>query len=967
MPGTMKLKRATALASLLALTAVAIAPAAVAQNGTMTSLSERQSIKTDLSPEGEVRSSRLYTQILAEGEGSIELTVPTATKGLRNLDGFTKPAVAADAAVWNLTLPKGQPVARRTVSDYDRELPVSVQAAYTLDGEPIKPADLVGKSGLVSVTYTVKNLTAKPTEIEVKDGLGRKTTETVDVMVPLAGSFSTSLDGRFSALDAPTAVQAGDGRGNTVLNWSLLLFEPLGSNVSTMTWSAQVKDAVVPAATAQVVPVVADGSPVDSGIDNFGDAVSQTTALTQGSTEIDRNTVRVAAGAQQLLDGVTKLADGSRALADGLGDAASGSGELAEGAGKLADGSDELAEGAGKAAAGGKKLATGLGELSGGAGQLSAGLESAREGGTKLSTGLGELAGGAGQLSAGLDSARDGGDKLSAGLGELSNGAGQLSAGLGSAREGGQKLVVGATATQEGAAKAADSSAQIAAGARLLEAGLKDLADAADKLPALAAGIEAYRAQALGGIGAAIGTPGSTFGAGTPSVRTILAGLTANLPNAQAGAAGVAAALKDSADIAGDSGVALQDLADAQAGLVGLIKADLDCTAVPTACARLDALVGAAPPSVHITKAAGESLAANKPALLGAAGILDQVADGLAVTKGDGTPGAQGAVAGAEQILAGVHHSVTNEDGSAQLGLDALQDGVTKLRDGVRTKAAASAGSLAGYQEDLSAGLDFLAGDEALGAVKKGAGDLAGGLVQLDEGAGKLAAGATAAAEGSKELAGGMNQLADGGKRLNEGAFAAAAGSKELSGGINQLADGGRKLHDGSKTAASGAGELATGLGKLDDGTDKLADGAKKLDVGANKLADGLEGAATGSLTIADGLQMAKLGNTNLVNGAQALTEKGTSVLAGEVNDATIEQARKVATLKAASERARAEGLPYPAADGALATGVYRLDLASAEGETSDTTTRLLLALLVLAAMGAGAALTRKTARVVAG
>jgi putative membrane protein len=935
-------KRALTYSALAALSALAIAPGAVAQSGSVSTLSQRQSVNAQLTPTGEVQQARIYTQLLAEGEGVVDLSVPTSTRGLRNLEGFGKPAISGSGAEWTLALREGRPVTRRTVADFEQDLPIALDVRYDLDGQPVEPGDLVGRSGRLTVTTKIRNVSGAATEIVFKDGRGNRRTETAQVTIPLAGTYTTTLDERFSALDAPTAIQAGDGRGNTVLSWSLLLFEPVGSNELELVWSARVDDAEIPPATAQVVPVVAEGSPVDNGAASFADAGRSTTQLTTGALKIDQGVVRLANGAQQLLDGMTRLADGSAALADGLVAAA--------------DGSDALAAGTGKASDGGRKLAGGLGELADGAGTLSAGIGSARTGGGKLAGGLGELAQGAGDLSGGLGAAREGGTKLAGGLGDLTKGAGDLSGGLTSARSGGEQLAAGATTAQAGAASAAENAVKIQQGIKDLEKGLVALADAPDKLPALKDGIEQYRAEALGAIAAAIGTPGSSFPGG-PSARSIVAQVRAGLPSAHEAVTGVSANLKASAAAAKKDGNDLAALADGQIATVNGAKQLLGCATEGSlsvaACGTLDTLLGANPPSLQITKGAGAQLAAKEGDLLMAAGILEAVGQGLSVTRSDGTPGAQGALAGLEQILAGVHTAVGTSDGAAQQGLDALQAGVDRVRDGVRTDAAGGASAIAGFQGQLADGLDTLAGDEALGAIAGGLGDLTKGLGQLDDGGRKLAAGAGAAAGGAGDLTKGLGQLDDGGRKLAAGAGAAAGGAGDLSQGLGQLDDGGRKLAAGAKTAAGGAGDLAKGLGDLD--------------AGANKLATGLDNAAGGATTLSNGLTSAKIGGGNLARGADQLTGEGTSVLAGSVNDATAEQTRKVALLEAAAERARSDGLPFPAPDGATATAVYKLELAAADTTRSDQTTRVAVALVVLAAMGIGAALNRRAVRAIAG
>ena len=40
-------------------------------------------------------------------------------------------------------------------------MPLDICATYVLDGEEVDPADVVGESGELTVTYTVKNVTQR--------------------------------------------------------------------------------------------------------------------------------------------------------------------------------------------------------------------------------------------------------------------------------------------------------------------------------------------------------------------------------------------------------------------------------------------------------------------------------------------------------------------------------------------------------------------------------------------------------------------------------------------------------------------------------------------------------------------------------------------------------------------------------------------------------------------------------------
>ncbi len=216
------------------------APLAVAQSGDA-QLVHRESILSEVDATGTVGTSRIFTQLTVPA-GAREVVLPgQSTAGLRGLSG-PGPAVDGD------TLRFAGSGTIRTVADSTADLPVSIEVRYAIDGEEVDPADVLGHDGEVAVTYVVRNLTAVPTELTLLDGDGETTTETVDVAVPMVGSLSMTLPGSFRDVVAPGAVVVGDGRGGTVVNWSLLLFSPLGSETQEVTWTARASDAVVPGA-----------------------------------------------------------------------------------------------------------------------------------------------------------------------------------------------------------------------------------------------------------------------------------------------------------------------------------------------------------------------------------------------------------------------------------------------------------------------------------------------------------------------------------------------------------------------------------------------------------------------------------------------------------------------------------------------------------------------------------------------
>jgi len=133
-----------------------VAPAAFAAGGQPT-VTNRETVQAYLDANGKVKVARVYDQIAAFGSGSITVANPVSTSNLRNRDGFGNFDVRDGKAVQKIDV-DGE-ARLRTVSDFKGDLPVEVQISYSLDGKPIKAKDVVGKSGLLEVRYTVKNVT----------------------------------------------------------------------------------------------------------------------------------------------------------------------------------------------------------------------------------------------------------------------------------------------------------------------------------------------------------------------------------------------------------------------------------------------------------------------------------------------------------------------------------------------------------------------------------------------------------------------------------------------------------------------------------------------------------------------------------------------------------------------------------------------------------------------------------------
>lgn len=326
-----------------------------------------ETIQARLSATGALQEARVYDQLAFTGRGSTTVENPVSTKGLRNLDGFGGYRVVDGRLVATVDV-DGERRAR-TVSTYDRDLPLTVEVEYTLDGEPVQPGAVVGRSGTLGVRYTVTNTTGKTQDVTYDDGTGTEATASAETVVPMIGQLVTVLPSTFTDVRSDEAGLAGDGRGGTRLQFQMTLFPPIGSATAEFGYTAQVRGAVVPPATLTSMPV----SPLDypsfkGGAESYRSGAQKGVDLTAGATQIDDSVLQLHDGASQLLAGLLELRDGAAELSSGLNDSA------APGAARLAAGAEQLDDGLAEARAKAPQLLDGLARVDAGLAKVDAGL-----------------------------------------------------------------------------------------------------------------------------------------------------------------------------------------------------------------------------------------------------------------------------------------------------------------------------------------------------------------------------------------------------------------------------------------------------------------------------------------------------------------------------------------------------------------------------------------------------------------
>lgn len=218
-----------------------------------------------------------------------------------------------NAQVWS----EGEDVyTQRVVAE---ELPVTMSVSYQLDGRPIDPGELAGRSGRVTIRFDYTN-----NQYEYVDINGKRE----KIYVPFAMLTGMMLDnGQFTNVSVSNGKVINDGSRTAVVG---IAFPGLQENLALDRDTLDVPDYVE----------------ISADVESFELAMTMTLATNSVFSEID-------------VDDFDSLDD----LADAVDDLSSAMDQLMDGAGQLYDGLDTLLDGAGQVSDGVSQLAEGLNTL----------------------------------------------------------------------------------------------------------------------------------------------------------------------------------------------------------------------------------------------------------------------------------------------------------------------------------------------------------------------------------------------------------------------------------------------------------------------------------------------------------------------------------------------------------------------------------------------------------------------------
>ena len=458
--------------------------------------------------------------------GSDAIDDVTQLTGIENVKGNESYTMGGDnSCVWNAN---GNDIYYQ--GNLDKELPVDVMVSYMLDGQPIAPAELAGKSGKVTIRFDYTNHQYELVEI---DGRQEK------IYVPFAMLTGLMLDNDvFTNVSVTNGKIMNDGDRTIVAG---LAFPGLQESLGLDRDALDLPDYVEITANAEGFALETTVTLAVNELFNDAASTMEDNDNLDDLSELDDKLDELTDAMDQLIDGSSRLYDGLCALLDSSQELVSGIDQLAAGAAQLKQGAGDLSVGAAQLQAGAAALNQGLDQLAGqsdalngGAAQVfqsllasansqlaAAGVQAPEltvENYSQVLDGVIAAAGespaaqqvaalktsldsynsfyqGLQNYTAGVAQAKDGAGELNAGVDALKNGADSLSAGAGQLYDGILTMKGNAPALIDGVTQLRDGAMELSDGLRQFnEEGVQKLVDAFDgDLGSLADRLEAVR------------------------------------------------------------------------------------------------------------------------------------------------------------------------------------------------------------------------------------------------------------------------------------------------------------------------------------------------------------------------------------------------------------------------------------------------------------------------------------------
>ncbi|MDU6471074.1 MAG: hypothetical protein E6529_09575 [[Ruminococcus] lactaris] len=720
------------------------------------------------------------------GSVSGNLTDESILKEIKNVKGDETFTENGDQLTWNTA---GEDIYYQGTTD--KELPVSVNLTYFLDGKEVKPDELKGKSGHLKIQVQYTNNEKKTVTVDGKEE------EVYTPFIMMTGMILPNET--FSNVTIDNGKVISDGSRNIVVGFGMPgLKDSLDLDEET-TKEAEDKGVTIP-----------ENFEMEADVTDFTMSSTFTVALTDLLDDMDMDNI---IDVDSLKDSLNELEDAAL--------------ELVSGSGTLADGASTLADGVSSYTAGADELNAGIQKYLGSNGELNGSVTEYVNGVGKVVKGVKDYTSGTNALANGVTSYVAGEQKIAAGAAQLS----QLSKGL----EQVQTAVDTLSKAADGKGEATDdlviAANQLAAGTKQLQAVL-----GSEEVTALLT-------QVNGMV-----TTGNELISATESLSASLqTGIATPVANIAAALTGMETQLNA---INTQLGTLQSDCETAVADVNAKItdyntKVDAAQAAANTSKTQIANAISAL--QVQLNATTDESVRDQISTAITALQNAQTAADGLnnvqkasAITVSVPTFDLSAITSGAATLQTNLK---TFKETAA-----ALQQQLPEMQKKLDAIAAAKDSLPSDSISQLTASVTQL--NQGMQGLNTGLGTLSGGLGQLNT---SVQAQFPTAIQGITELNGGFMQLGSyntsllsGAEKLKGSSSTLAAGAGTLQSGTNQLASGlntlGSQMSAGAAKLSANSNALREGASSLSEGAKKLADGMDQFDKeGTSKLKSTVE------------------------------------------------------------------------------------------------------------------------------
>lgn len=260
----------------------------------------------------------IVNEHLINKDGASEIVDATNLNDIKNIKGYEEFKQEGDKISWNAD---GKDIYYQGTSE--NTLPVNVSVSYFLDGKQMKPEELVGKSGKVTIRYDYINNATVRKQIDGKEE---------DIKVPFVAVTGMMLDSKFENIEVTNGKAVQEGDSNIVVGYAMPgLTDSLGLTEDKVKIPEyfEVSADVTDFAMEMTVTLVANGSGLKVGgeldleeLDTLIESISGAgDALAEGSTQ-------VSSGANTISEKLGELSTGVKALDTGIDTLASSVTEL---------------------------------------------------------------------------------------------------------------------------------------------------------------------------------------------------------------------------------------------------------------------------------------------------------------------------------------------------------------------------------------------------------------------------------------------------------------------------------------------------------------------------------------------------------------------------------------------------------------------------------------------------------------